>query len=127
MRFALLVLASSCDAKRWRTSLVEGYQVEFKFIAKFAFNAATEDDPGRIFLNAWTFMPGQRVLLYRNDKWFNAYDPVPRGLPTSCQSRAVLADSTINVRKGDFYGQAGQVMSAHGPQITGRQAQAGSS
>ena len=109
-RVALGALLGLCEAKTWRTGLVEGYQKEFKFLGKFAFSRATSDDPGTILLNAWTFMPGQRVLRYRNDVWFNAYDPISRGMPSNCASRTALAESALEVRKGKFYGQASEVI-----------------
>lgn len=112
-RALLLLVIHACSAKRWRTSLVEGYQVEFKFLAKFAFAHSDRTSPGTIHLNAWTFMPGQRVLLFRNDKWFNAYDPASRGMGTDCPTRASHADVSLHVEKGNFYGQAGQVIQSN--------------
>ena len=58
-------------------------------------------------------MPGQRVLLFRNDKWFNAYDPASRGMGTDCPTRASHADVSLHVEKGNFYGQAGQVIQSN--------------
>ena len=107
---AALSLLGLCEAKTWRTGLAEGYQKEFKFLGKFAFSRATADEPGTIMMNAWTFMPGQRVLRYRNDVWFDAYDPLSRGKPSNCASRTMLAESALEVKKGQFYGQAGEVI-----------------
>ena len=115
MRAALLAIGfaawctQSADAKTWRTSLLEGYQEEWKFLAKFAFSQTTAEEPGVISLRAWTFMPGQQVLLYRNDVWFDAYN-APSGQASACLARASVADQGFDVPKGRFYGEAGEVV-----------------
>lgn len=85
-----------------RAGLIEGYKEEWKFVEKFAFAAATPADPGTIRLVAWTFMPGQRLLIYENDAWFDAYTQDPQ----SCEERAALARSNASIAVGTFYGEA---------------------
>ena len=58
-------------------------------------------------------MPGQRVLLFRNDKWFNAYDPASRGMGTDCPPALHMQMSPSTWRRAYFYGQAGQVIQSN--------------
>ena len=123
----LLWCLPMCASRTWSTALVEGYSVEWKFVAKFAFTATTQEAPGIIHLRAWTFMSGQRVLLYENDAWFHALGAAHVGdgfaPPTTfsdagvsipvCEARASLAFANASVRKGRFYGEAGNVITSY--------------
>lgn len=100
----LLLPLGVVHARTWSTSLVEGYQQEWKFLAKFAFAATSESDPGTIRLRAWTFMAGQKVLVYQNEDWFAAVES------GACERQASLAFSNSTVEQGAFYGEAKRVI-----------------
>ena len=112
--FYLLLLAPSLvHARTWRTNLVEGYQEEWKFVARFAFTPpAPDQESGGVRMNAWTFMANQRVLLYSNDDWFEAQQVVDVTIPGVmaiggvCERRASLAFANATVPQGRFYGEA---------------------
>ena len=101
-----LLLPSVVGGKRVVAGLVEGYQQDWKFVNKFAFAKTTADDPGTISMRAWTFMPDQKLLVYQNDNWFDAYDSTSM----SCSSRAGLASRNLTIPRGRFYGEAGGVL-----------------
>ena len=103
---SLLLSLPLATPKIIRAGLIEGYKEEWKFVEKFAFAAATPDDPGTIRLVAWTFMPGQKLLIYENDAWFDAYKQNPQ----TCEERAALAWTNSSIAKGTFYGEAGRVI-----------------
>ena len=100
----LLLAIPPAAARTWTTALVEGYQTEWKFFAKFAFTETTWSDPGLVYLRAWTFMAGQKVVLYENDDWFSALER------TTCEERFALGFSNSSVQQGSFYGEAGRVI-----------------
>lgn len=106
----LVVAPAASDAKTVHASLIEGYQTEWKYVAKFAFTKTTRNNPGVIIMRAWSFLPGQRMLVYKNDDWFRAYRPAaaPGDRPT-CEARAALSERNKTIDKGRFYGEAGQV------------------
>ena len=95
---SLLLSLPHATPKIIRAGLIEGYKEEWKFVEKFAFAAATPDDPGTIRLVAWTFMPGQKLLIYENDAWFDAYKQNPQ----TCEERAALAWTNSSIAKGTF-------------------------
>ena len=99
MLTSLLLLYS----RVWKTSLIEGYQQETKFLANFAFSASTADDPSTIKLRAWTFMDHQKVLLFENDDWF-----FTQGLPCVDRGRAAFMNATVP--PGRYYGEAMDVV-----------------
>ena len=99
MLTSLLLLYS----RVWKTSLIEGYQQETKFLANFAFSASTADDPSTIKLRAWTFMDHQKVLLFENDDWF-----FTQGLPCADRGRAAFMNATVP--PGRYYGEAMDVV-----------------
>jgi len=115
----LLLLLTAAAARTWTTALVEGYQQDWKFLAKFAFTSTTSIEPGMIYLRAWTFMSGQHVLLYENDMWFaaqehSAFDLEPEAMGLSrCERQASLAFANASVPQGRFYGDAGRVIVSH--------------
>jgi len=86
----VLLLSGHTAARTWRTDLVAGFEDEFKFLAKFAFTTTTSQAPGTIFLRAWTFMAGQRVLMYENDAWFRAQNVGSLPFMSLCEHRAAL-------------------------------------
>ena len=102
-----LALLSGAQAKTVRAGLIEGYKEDFKFVEKFAFASTTAEDPGTIRLVAWTFMPGQKMLVYQNDAWFDAYLGEASG---ACETRYDRASRNATIPKGTFYGEAGQVI-----------------
>ena len=104
---AALALLSGAQAKTVRAGLIEGYKEDFKFVEKFAFSSTTPEDPGTIRLVAWTFMPGQKMLVYQNDAWFDAYLGVASG---ACETRYDRATRNATIAKGTFYGEAGRVI-----------------
>lgn len=103
----LLLAALPGDAKRIHASIVEAYREDFKFVTYFGFEKGTASTirPARIILRSWTFMEDQRVLVFRDEKWFKAYNE-----RTSCAERAALADYNYSVPTGGFYGKASTVM-----------------
>ena len=102
-----LALLSGAKAKTVRAGLIEGYKQDFKFVEKFAFAATTLEEPGTIELRAWTFMPGQQMLVYENEAWFDAYTGDASG---ACESRYDRSTMNATMEKGKFYGEAGKVL-----------------
>ena len=102
-----------------RAGLAHGYKEDFQYVGKFGFSASTEELPAKIRLLAWTFIPGQRLLIYKNDDWFQAYREEPAQLCEQnsascaislCERRAALATVSLPVAQGAFYGEAGEVI-----------------
>ena len=117
----LLLALPHATALLVRAGLAHGYKEDFQYVGKFGFSASTEELPAKIRLLAWTFIPGQRLLIYKNDDWFQAYrdeperavltgDGVQTRLSSLCERRAALATVSLPVAQGAFYGEAGEVI-----------------
>ena len=107
MSLVSLALLSGAKAKTVRAGLIEGYKQDFRFVEKFAFAATTPEEPGTIELRAWTFMPGQKMLVYQNDAWFDAYTGEASG---ACESRYDRSTTNATMEKGTFFGEAKEVI-----------------
>ena len=117
----LLLALPHATALLVRAGLAHGYKEDFQYVGKFGFSASTEELPAKIRLLAWTFIPGQRLLIYKNDDWFQAYNDEPERavltgegvqtrLSSLCERRAALATVSLPVAQGAFYGEAGEVI-----------------
>ena len=115
----LLLALPHATALLVRAGLAHGYKEDFQYVGKFGFSASTEELPAKIRLLAWTFIPGQRLLIYKNDDWFQAYREEPAQLCEQnsascaislCERRAALATVSLPVAQGAFYGEAGEVI-----------------
>ena len=115
----LLLALPHAAALLVRAGLAHGYKEDFQYVGKFGFSASTEELPAKIRLLAWTFIPGQRLLIYKNDDWFQAYREEPAQLCEQnsascaislCERRAALATVSLPVAQGAFYGEAGEVI-----------------
>ena len=116
-----LLLLHELAALRQFASIVEGYQQEFAYVSRFAFGptsntstvASDNEQPARLWLAAWTFMRGQRLLVYNDSRWFAAYGPdVP------CLERASLSALSLSIVDGGYYGRASVVVDLV-PQVPG--------
>lgn len=103
----LLLLLSRASCRTWRGGLVEGHQIDWKFVANFAFSKAGHQEPGTVRLRAWTFMSGQRLLIYHDEAWLDAYQDQ---IDLTCEQRSALAAGSINVTKGSVYGKGQQLL-----------------
>jgi len=103
----LMVVLQPSLGKRVLAGLSEGYKVDWKYVSHFAFSAATSHAPATIEMRAWTFMPNQRLLIYRDDDWFRAYHiseqpPTMFRTTSRCTDRADLAQANISVYQGSL-------------------------
>ena len=100
----LLALAAVGNTKSIVATIVEGYWSDFKYVTSFGFDLMPKNSraqPAKLSLRSWTFMEHQKLLVFRDAKWFEAYND-----RASCTERAALADYIFSVPAGGFYGQA---------------------
>lgn len=107
----LLVLPCAAALTRYAT-IVEGYSRDFEYVAHFGFASYHEQNrkdtfgPGHVLWSAWTFMPDQKLLVFKGDDWFKAY----HDRTLSCVERASYASMNYTVPHGGFYGRASKVI-----------------
>ena len=80
---------------------IEGFvadlQMSWGYLGRFAFvRSGGRSSLGQLQLEAVTFLPGQRLLIYKDESWFKAYPPQGRG----CKELSELADASIPIKSG---------------------------
>ena len=108
----LLHLLGGVAGERRNSAIVEGYQQDFAFVARFGYAATSTLAAFKTFghtrssallkMQAWTFLEEQRLLIYTDNRWFDAY--MKPGL--TCGERARLSTFNFTVPARGYYGTA---------------------